>query len=100
MLGYKQVTIIVENKLDTGNLIQTIREHFKAHYKIEPELAEYKEEFTEAKNKIHFLYLSDSHVKEFLKNNFRNNLNIAILPNETSLDTIKNTLFPKIFTRR
>ncbi|MEW6551356.1 MAG: TIGR00341 family protein [Campylobacterota bacterium] len=89
MLGYKQVTIIVENKLDTGNLIQTIREHFKAHYKIEPELAEYKEQFTEAKNKIHFLYLSDSHVKEFLKNNFRNNLNIAILPNETSLDTIK-----------
>jgi len=87
---YKNIKIIVETLQSTEDF-NNIAEHLSAHYGLSPSLHSSKEIFDDISNSTLFLiFLNDEEIKTFFQNHLNKGLEIAILPNETCPNSVKN----------
>ena len=87
---YKNVKIIIES-LRSTDILTPILESLKTDYGLTPESRSSREVFENvSSDELFLLCLSDEEVKTFFQNHLNKGLEIAILPNETCPNSIKN----------
>jgi uncharacterized hydrophobic protein (TIGR00271 family) len=87
---YQNVKIIIES-LKSTEILNPVLERLRADYGLVPESRSSREVFESASSdELFLLCLSDEEIKTFFQNHMDKGLEIAILPNETCPNAIKN----------
>lgn len=87
---YKQVNILISYNHDKAT-IDIITKHLKKHTNIKYKTLLYTDEIKQQlDNELYLLYLNDDEIKYFFRKNINNEINIAIIPNDKCLYSIKN----------
>jgi len=88
---YKGVTLVVANPKESKKY-EEIVSYIDEKYKIKSDIVSYTtvlKEGSDYSTNIYMLYISDDDIKLFLNNNLKFNINIAILPESTSVHALK-----------